>query len=350
MPDTPLAQMSPAVSAEIARILEQGRAFAAAGDFRHAIDFVTEANRPIRAPELDHELMTFRATGFDSISKVGPSQWPPRYEDPFPGITGLPEIDAGDLTVEIMGGAFQHHGALWVHGLFPAEEAGQLRAGVDKALDGRDAFRAGTPQEETRPWYSQIPVNPHIGMARGWVEDGGAVLTADSPRMMYNLLEAFEKHGTIEIISKYLGERPALSVGKSTLRRVFQMNHSDWHQDGAFLGKDVRTVNVWIALSDCGEQAPGLDIVAKRLPYIVPTGSHGASFEWSVGPGMVDELEQAGAQVVSPVFRPGDAMLFDQLMLHRTGILPNVTKMRWAIESWFFAPSTYPMDQGPLVV
>src|ERR1700760_75975 len=143
MPDTPLAQMSSAVSAEIAQILEQGRAFAAAGDFRRAIDYATEANRSIRAPELDQELMAFRANGFPTISKVGPASWPPRYEDPFPGYTGLPEIDASELTVEIMGGAFQHHGALWVRGLLPQEEASALQSGVDKALDARDAFRAG---------------------------------------------------------------------------------------------------------------------------------------------------------------------------------------------------------------
>ena len=351
LPDTPLTHTRPAVSAEIARILEHGRALAAAGDFRRAIDYVTEANRGLRSPELYHELMVFRADGFASVGKTGQSPWPPHYEDPFPGHIGLPEIDASALTVEVMGGAFQHHGALWVHGLFPPEQVDALRAGIDTALDARDAFRAGTPQEETQPWYRRIPVNPHVGISRGWVEDGGAVLTADSPRMMYDLLDAFEAYGTIDLVSRYLGERPALSVGKSTLRRVpSTVPPADWHQDGAFLGRDVRTVNVWVALSDCGEHAPGLDIVAQRLPYIVQTGSHGAQHDWTVGPEMVVEMEQAGTPVVSPVFRPGDALLFDQLLLHRTGVRPDMTKMRWAIESWFFAPSTYPTDFGPLII
>ncbi len=109
-------------------------------------------------------------------------------------------------------------------------------------------------------------------------------------------------------------------------------------------------MNVWLALSDCGVDASGLDVVAQRLPYVVQTGSHGAYFDWSVGQGMVDVLAEGGAPVVSPAFKAGDALLFDHLLLHRTGITPAMTKSRWAVESWFFAPSFYPMRQVPLLV
>jgi hypothetical protein len=254
------------------------------------------------------------------------------------------------LTVEIMGGAFQHHGALWVHDFIPGEEAERLRQGIEQAFKARDAHYAGASIEETNPWYAQIRLESAVAMARGWVEDGGGVWTADSPRMMFELIEFFQQSGLIDIITAFLGERPALSVGKSTLRRVPCTSSTDWHQDGAFLGETVRTVNVWASLSDCGEDAPGLDIVAQRLPYVVQPGTHGAAFDWSVGPGKVELLQQEGAPVVSPVFKPGDIMLFDQLMLHRTGIRPGMTKSRWAVESWFFAPSTYPVEQGPLVI
>ena len=55
------------------------------------------------------------------------------------------------------------------------------------------------------------------------------------------------------------------------------------------------------------------------------------------------------SRVVLPEFAAGDALMFDQLTLHRTGILPTMTRDRYAIESWFFAPSRYPHDQVPLV-
>ena len=63
------------------------------------------------------------------------------------------------------------------------------------------------------------------------------------------------------MIAGYLGERPALSVKKWTLRRVPIDTSADWHQDGAFLGSGIRTINMWLSLSQCGADAPGLDIV-----------------------------------------------------------------------------------------
>ena len=42
-------------------------------------------------------------------------------------------------------------------------------------------------------------------------------------------------------------------------------------------------------------------------------------------------------------------MLFDELFLHRTAIDGSMSKRRYAVESWFFAPSAYPAGQVPLV-
>ena len=33
--------------------------------------------------------------------------------------------------------------------------------------------------------------------------------------------------------------------------------YADWHQDGAFLGEGISTLNLWLPLSDCGDDAPG---------------------------------------------------------------------------------------------
>jgi len=127
------------------------------------------------------------------------------------------------------------------------------------------------------------------------------------------------------------------------------LNNTDWHQDGSFLGKDVRSVNLWVALSPCGRDASGLDLMPRRIPYIVETGTQGATFDWAVGPGTVEILAQ-DTPVASPEFAAGDALLFDHLYLHRTSLPPNRSKTRWAIESWMFAPSCYPADQGPLML
>jgi len=57
----------------------------------------------------------------------------------------------------------------------------------------------------------------------------------------------------------------------------------------------------------------------------------------------------AGTPVARPVFGPGDALLFDHLLLHRTAVSPGMTRDRYAIESWFFAPSAFPVGQLPLL-
>ena len=62
-----------------------------------------------------------------------------------------------------------------------------------------------------------------------------------------------------------------------------------------------------------------------------------------------------------PVFEPRDALLLDQLTLHRTAVDAGMKKDRHAIETWLFAPSTYdamtakggngyePRDQLPIL-
>jgi hypothetical protein len=163
---------------------------------------------------------------------------------------------------------------------------------------------------------------------------------------MFELLDTFERVGLRRLIGGYLGERPALSVNKCTLRRVSPEAGSIWHQDGAFLG-NVRSLNVWLSLSRCGDEAPGLDIVPRRIGHILPTGTEGAMFDWSVAPALANETA-AEVPVLRPIFEPGDALLFDDLFLHKTAADPEMPNTRYAVESWFFGPSAFPADYVPL--
>jgi hypothetical protein len=69
-----------------------------------------------------------------------------------------------------------------------------------------------------------------------------------------------------------------------------------------------------------------------------------------VGEAVVERI--SGGRLAWPVFEAGDALLFDHLFLHRTGTRPEMTKTRYATETWFFAPSAYPdpQDQVPLIL
>lgn len=141
-------------------------------------------------------------------------------------------------------------------------------------------------------------------------------------------------------------------MNKCTLRRVFPDAFkpdapSFWHQDGAFLG-NVRALNIWLSLSRCGDVAPGLDIIPRRFDHIVPTGTEGAVFDWSVSQTVAEEA--AGeAPILRPIFEPGDALMFDELFLHATGADPGMPNARYAVECWFFGPSAFPSGCAPLV-
>lgn len=276
--------------------------------------------------------------------------WAPAMSNLFGNVDGVPEIEATQLDARTLAEGIRQHGALLVRGLLPETRASQLAAGIEQALQLCEAwYRDGGELPDT-PWYSRLPLAEgcELSVARNWVENAGGVWAADSPRMLYELTELYGASGVLTAIAGYFGERPMLSVGKSTLRRVpATQGIADWHQDGAFMGSDIRSVNVWLSLSHCGEDASGLEFLPRRVSAVLPTGSDGAHFDWSVGPGMVKRAA-SGVATVSPVFAPGDALLFDHFFLHRTGVPPGISKPRYAIESWFFAPSAYPAQQVPL--
>jgi hypothetical protein len=341
--------MSQAVD-DAAVVIRTARDLEADGRVRDAIDMLMEANRTLRDPEIERMLVILRhGLVVDSEPPSGLDNWPREMPDPFPGVDGPPEIELAELTGDVLGGAIVNHGCLLVRGFATAEEAASLTTSIDRAFEACDARNSGTPLEQTAPWF--VPFNPREQYSlavgeRWWVRNGGGVWTADSPRCMFEVLDVMARKGLRQVLTDYLGEPPALSVKKCTLRRVPVDTGTDWHQDGAFLGPDIRTVNVWLTLTDCGVDAPGLDVVPKRLP-LVETGTEGAQFDWSVGPGVVDRVA-GDAGVVRPVFRAGDALLFDDRHLHRTGVSRGMTIERYAIETWFFAPSHYPHPQVPI--
>ncbi len=328
---------------------ELARALAQAGRYREAVDLLSATPAESLDMRTLCDLILWRNAAFDP--EPGQADWPTRFADPFPGMVKPPEVRVADLNVEVLGGAIQHHGGLIVRGLINPDQTRQLQQVV------RNAFAQANVEDrinvpESSEWYSRFPLTlgEHLSpIARGFGEVNGGIWTGDSPRAFADFVAFLKSHGVTRIIEEYLGERAFLSLGKSTLRIAKPVPINGWHQDGSFLGPEVRTVNVWLALSDCGEDAPGLDVYSRRLNGLVESGTKGANLHWTVGPGMVEELSRL-APVVTPVFKAGDAMLFDQLYLHQTGVRPWMTKERLAIESWFFAGSTFPMPQKPLAI
>lgn len=230
--------------------------------------------------------------------------------------------------------AVERNGLAIVRGMFGPAHTRSLAAGIDRAFAAFDA------QDPADDWFVPfVSKTSDLGMVRNWVRQRGGVLAVDCPPMLDMVIDACRRTGIIEWVRTLLGEQPVLSSHKTTLR----LTHPDtpsvgWHQDGAFMGHDARVLNIWLALSSCGVDAPGLDLSLRRQPGIVGAGEDGAPYEWSVSDARA--AREVG-QVISPVMASGDAIIFDHLCLHRTGAL-HATKSRKAIEAWFFAPSTLP--------
>jgi hypothetical protein len=331
--------------------LERAHELELEGRAVEAIDLLSRVNRARRNAKIESELVDLRHRAFAARTpEPGLSQWPLNAPDLFTDITDLPEIAAADLTADILRSAVINHGCLVVRGLLSRAMVGQFTGDIDQALAAAEAQMNGAPTTETAPWW--VPFRPmdgySVGGGRQWIWEQGSVWAVDSPRSLFDLVEAFHEIGLDRVIADYLGEAPALSVKKCTLRRVPAGTGTNWHQDGAFLGEGIRTINVWIALSACGDDSPSLDVVSSRIPSIVETGTDGALFDWSVGEGAV-ERARGSHPIVRPRFEAGDAMLFDELLLHRTGVSPGMTRDRYTIESWFFAPSAYPDAQIPVL-
>ena len=112
----------------------------------------------------------------------------------------------------------------------------------------------------------------------------------------------------------------------------------------------MRTLNLWLALSPCGTDAPGLDIVPRRFDEVLPTGTDGALFDWSVSPALVAEVgRRSRRRSCAPSSRPVTRCCSTTCSCTAPASTPGMTRERWAIETWFFAPSTYPEGQIPLV-
>jgi hypothetical protein len=234
--------------------------------------------------------------------------------------------------------------------LIDPDAARQFAEQIEWGFGQRERHDAGAGHDPA--YYSPFHADPRRGdeltPPREWIKAGGGLLAADSPRLSEEMFQLFAQAGLPELAAAYLGESPLISVHKTTLRRADPSVGGAWHQDGKFMG-DVNSLNVWLALSRCGDEAPGLDIVPRRIDHHVTVETDEAMLPNQISQRTAEEAAQ-GTSILRPIFEPGDALLFDELFLHKTASDPAMPKPRYAIENWFFGPSTFPAEYAPLAV
>jgi Phytanoyl-CoA dioxygenase (PhyH) len=316
------------------------------GELLAAIEELTRANRRRPKRKAERRLLALRHHAGAHVLDESPSD--PEFVAPATDLAsggdGLPDIAAADLTPELIRAGILRDGCLLVRGLVDRAAALSFAEQIDRAFAER--VREDGPDEG---YYEEFHPDERFNeVERSWIAHGGGLLAADSPLLAFQMMELFDQAGLSELVQGYLGEPAVISVDKTTLRKAEPSVGGAWHQDGAFMGP-VRSLNLWLSLSRCGDEAPGLDLVPRRLDGLVTTRTDEAMLDFQVSQRAAEEA--AGDKpIVRPIFEPGDALFFDELFLHKTGSEPSMPKPRYAVENWFFAGSSFPADYAPIAV
>jgi ectoine hydroxylase-related dioxygenase (phytanoyl-CoA dioxygenase family) len=158
------------------------------------------------------------------------------------------------------------------------------------------------------------------------------------------VLQAIASSPLRVLIEQALGPGAMCNLSQSWLRHG-RPPHS-WHQDGAlrfdFLAHAgrppppdalLRMQTCWIALTPCGQHAPGLEWVAAPTPQLLQPAE------------LRDEAVAARFAAecfVRPRLETGDAVLFDGQLLHRTHWHEAMPLSRSSLELRFFPAGVLP--------
>jgi hypothetical protein len=311
------------------------------------VDKLSAQNREERSAATERRLLRLRHLAGIRLLDQAPRD--PRFANPganLPAGDPLPEFGPRDVTPGLLRSAILRDGCVLVRGMVPRADALRFAARIDAAFSTRKSGFAANGSG----LYEEFHPHPRFDEIEGrdWIEQGGGLLAVDSPALNFDMMEMFGQAGLPELVAGYLGEPALVSLNKTTLRKAEPSVPGAWHQDGKFMG-EVRSLNLWLSLSRCGDESPGLDIVPRRLDRLVTAQTDEAILDYVVSQRVATEV--AGDRpIVRPIFEPGDALLFDELFLHKTGSDPSMPKPRFAIENWFFGGSGFPADYAPLAV
>ncbi len=202
------------------------------------------------------------------------------------------------------------------------------------AIDAHPAWRrAGAPGND---------FNPHSSSLRA----RALAPSLDLPAIAATLLA-----GEVGALSRgLLGDELALNLDQCWVRRQYAPDRAppghaphSWHQDGAlgfdFLGASspegalLAMVTCWIALTPCGEDAPGLELVARDEPSLLALADLQDSAVRKTRP---------EREFLRPILDPGDALVFDGGLLHHTHVAATMSHDRTSLELRFFPAASIP--------
>ncbi|MFM8971859.1 MAG: hypothetical protein ACKOOG_04290, partial [Actinomycetota bacterium] len=213
---------------------ERAEAAEQSGDLSTAI--ATWSELLAREPDTRAEvhLAELRVAGAGAAPRPTTIPALPTPPDPFPGLVGSPpEVAPGAVDADVLGGALQHHGCLLIRGLVDEPRVDEFNDTIERAFAARETD-SGAGADPPAPWFAPCREwtarKPgKAGIARQWARDCATMQVVDSPRTLRLLTDVLVHTGLVATVSDYLGERPVLSVDKTTLRRIPPEARTAWH-------------------------------------------------------------------------------------------------------------------------
>ncbi|MEP5567751.1 MAG: phytanoyl-CoA dioxygenase family protein [Halioglobus sp.] len=283
-------------------------------------------NRISRTDVLEKELLTLRVDHGEILranrSHLKPDR--PDYPNIFPQETGLPEICVEEFGSGQLAAGLLYHGGLLVRGLYSTEQVERLRA---LSEDQEEANRAD---------------NAPLGC---------------TDHTLFELLEAYRECGMLDVVREYLDDEPLL-FGERTKLRHHRAERDrfaaiPWHQDVNFFGKKSYGVNCWAAVTSCGLENPGLNIIPRRTEERIGWNEGDGIAPLDYGRAMPEEMLVDATSRHAPVdiqLEPGDAVFIDEMSVHQTALKPWRLREQIVTISWFFRASGFPAWGTPLAV
>lgn len=248
----------------------------------------------------------------------------PEAPDLFPASPGLREISVSELNGKNLASGLVHHGAFIVRGLYGPDHIARLKEIA--------AF------EE-----------------RAKLKKSANARCAD--RTLLELLKIYRDCGLLDSVREYLGEVPVMLKGRTEVRTKYARADGPrglpWHQDVNFFGGKTYAVNCWATATGCGADSPSLGIVPRRLHERIGWDAADGRAPLGYGKGTPEHVvEEVAARhpTVEVILGPGDALFFDEMALHRSGLTPWSADRTIVTISWFFRASRFPDGRTPIAV
>lgn len=142
----------------------------------------------------------------------------------------------------------------------------------------------------------------------------------------------------VEMGKIHLGRTPEVSP-QSYVRTILP-GANDWrlpfHQDETLIKTPI--LNLWIPLTPCGDDAPGLEVVVTQNRDLLPVAGP-ADGAYVAERNQIDErkIERRYGRSAywHPTFSPGDVMVFFGTTIHRSYVRPGMTAPRISVEMRF---------------